>query len=54
MAQERLGKSLTSMLNKMEGTLWRMAEGASKRWINREADLEAAILYVNDTQDRER
>ena len=29
-------------------------EGASKRWINREADLEAAILYVNDTQDRER
>jgi REP element-mobilizing transposase RayT len=27
-------------------------EGGSRRWINREDDLEAAILYVLDAQDR--
>jgi REP element-mobilizing transposase RayT len=27
-------------------------EGASRRWINHEDDLEAAIIYVNEAQDR--
>ena len=29
-------------------------EGASCRWINHEVDLEAAIIYTNDAQDRKR
>lgn len=29
-------------------------EGGSRRWINHEDDLEAAIIYVNEAQDRKR
>jgi hypothetical protein len=31
-------------------TSW--AEGGSCRWINHENELESAIVYVNDAQDR--
>ncbi|MFN0315821.1 MAG: DUF1631 domain-containing protein [Burkholderiales bacterium] len=48
MAQERLAQSLTSMLNKMEETLWKMAEGTKDR------ELQDVYLLAKDKAKAQR